>query len=221
MKYAPQYSKYFTQGTGLYEDWSWLADFDYGWIDRMNEERSKERALIPGYGVTCSSSDLDEVSKDFDSINFPSPHEWPEDFKAKYDATVASCKAKIDSIAKTAQEIAIADDVTVYLDCEDGHHYFSTPYHAYGSIRVASIDKDSPFDSVDTAVYAFINDYRDWEKEYGDIYRKAETLSRLESLKSPVKIDYSSCQHEDLGSLGYKHGDTVICPFCGKLAEVW
>lgn len=30
-----------------------------------------------------------------------------------------------------------------------------------------------------------------------------------------------NCQHEDLGSLGYKHGTTVKCPFCGKLVEVW
>ncbi len=31
----------------------------------------------------------------------------------------------------------------------------------------------------------------------------------------------SRCEHEDLGSLGYRHGDTVTCPFCGKRAEVW
>lgn len=29
------------------------------------------------------------------------------------------------------------------------------------------------------------------------------------------------CEHHDLGSLGYTHGDTVECPFCGKMAEVW
>ena len=29
------------------------------------------------------------------------------------------------------------------------------------------------------------------------------------------------CNHEDLGSLGYKHGETVKCPHCGKMAEVW
>ena len=30
-----------------------------------------------------------------------------------------------------------------------------------------------------------------------------------------------SCGHEDLGSLGYRHGDTVKCPHCGAMAEVW
>lgn len=29
------------------------------------------------------------------------------------------------------------------------------------------------------------------------------------------------CEHEDLGSLGYRHGDTVSCPHCGERAQVW
>lgn len=29
------------------------------------------------------------------------------------------------------------------------------------------------------------------------------------------------CNHEDLGSFGYKHGDKVKCPHCGKTCEVW
>lgn len=31
----------------------------------------------------------------------------------------------------------------------------------------------------------------------------------------------SVCEHEDLGSLGYKHGETISCPHCGKKAVVW
>ena len=35
--------------------------------------------------------------------------------------------------------------------------------------------------------------------------------------------DPRSCEHEDLGSLGYgaKFGEKVVCPHCGALAEVW
>lgn len=45
----------------------------------------------------------------------------------------------------------------------------------------------------------------------GDFQRKASSnVQRV-----------SNCQHEDLGSLGYTHGTTVVCPFCGQLAEVW
>jgi len=35
------------------------------------------------------------------------------------------------------------------------------------------------------------------------------------------KKNHGNCQHEDLGSLGYRHGDRVKCPFCGKIVEVW
>ncbi len=31
----------------------------------------------------------------------------------------------------------------------------------------------------------------------------------------------TKCDHADLGSLGYKHGETVTCPHCGQMAEVW
>lgn len=31
----------------------------------------------------------------------------------------------------------------------------------------------------------------------------------------------SDCDHPDLGSMGYRHGAWVKCPFCGKMCEVW
>ena len=31
----------------------------------------------------------------------------------------------------------------------------------------------------------------------------------------------SECTHDDLGSLGYIHGDIVNCPMCGQRTEVW
>lgn len=33
-----------------------------------------------------------------------------------------------------------------------------------------------------------------------------------------TKID---CNHDDLGSFGYRHGERVVCPHCGQRAEVW
>lgn len=38
--------------------------------------------------------------------------------------------------------------------------------------------------------------------------------------KKPAKVKVD-CQHEDLGSLGYRHGEVVKCPYCGDMAEVW
>lgn len=31
----------------------------------------------------------------------------------------------------------------------------------------------------------------------------------------------TACEHEDLGSFGYRHGDRVKCPHCGEIAVVW
>ena len=39
--------------------------------------------------------------------------------------------------------------------------------------------------------------------------------------KAGYKETATHCEHGDLGSLGYRHGDTVKCPFCGQMAEVW
>lgn len=35
------------------------------------------------------------------------------------------------------------------------------------------------------------------------------------------KTRKSYCEHEDLGSMGYKHGDRVRCPHCGEMCVVW
>ncbi len=51
--------------------------------------------------------------------------------------------------------------------------------------------------------------------KYG--YSMSEKTVRAKAKKAePIH-----CDHEDLGSVGYTHGDTVKCPHCGKMAEVW
>jgi len=40
-------------------------------------------------------------------------------------------------------------------------------------------------------------------------------------VRASKKAESRSCEHEDLGSLGYTHGTTVKCPNCGIMAEVW
>lgn len=35
------------------------------------------------------------------------------------------------------------------------------------------------------------------------------------------EASFVSCDHADLGSLGYAHGSIVKCPHCGQRAEVW
>lgn len=44
----------------------------------------------------------------------------------------------------------------------------------------------------------------------------------VENAKSKYsKASSSRCEHEDLGSLGYAHGEIVTCPHCGQRARVW
>lgn len=43
-----------------------------------------------------------------------------------------------------------------------------------------------------------------------------KSLEKYKNQKSKIR-----CEHEDLGSLGYRHGDRVKCPDCGEMCEVW
>ncbi len=227
----PDYFSYFTQGESPYFDLSWIEKEDLSWIDDLNQARelSKQQEIennIEDGGDPAPfhfSFKEEPASKDFESVYFPGYHEWPDSFRSKYDSSVKNSADKIAEIIKTADEKLTFDELTIYVECDDGNHYISTKYYDYGSVTIAVIDEDSDFDSVDTAVYAFINDYRDWESEHGDAYRKARLLSELEALRDPQPFDDFNldCDHGDLGSLGYKHGEVVKCPHCGKPAEVW
>lgn len=228
MKASPNYFQYFTQAESPSSAWMWLEKEDYSWIDRINKERALEKQNRIATDIkegrdpnnyTCSGEDI--ASKNFDDVEFPGSHEWPASFYAKYKATVAEINTKISEMVKTADKIIKIEEMEMFLDCANGNHYFSTPYYAHGAIQKAGIDDDSQFDSAETAVYAFINDYNEWNQKNGEQYRKMALISELEALREPVTINDSECQHEDLGSLGYKHGTTVKCPFCNQMAEVW
>ena len=65
--------------------------------------------------------------------------------------------------------------------------------------------------------------------EYTSLLNKIERSNSdkcRESHKKSIerKIERNNliyCDHRDLGSFGYMHGETVSCPFCGMKAEVW
>jgi hypothetical protein len=226
MKSSPSYFSYFTQSDSPYFDISWMNSFDMSWIDDLNEQQKKEfeeekkDAELPD---SYHSSDDGTNSKDLNSVDFPLSHHWPAEFKEKFKYSVKESKEKIASLIKDTEQVIEIEELEIYTDCPDGNHYFSTRFYANGDIQLAAIDNDSEFDSVDTAVYAFVNDWNDWNKEHGSSYRKAIKLSELVALREPrnQEVDIGGCDHEDLGSLGYIHGSTVKCPFCGNMAEVW
>lgn len=48
-----------------------------------------------------------------------------------------------------------------------------------------------------------------------------EAAKEKAAMRRTERRTEKDCEHEDLGSLGFKHGETVKCPHCGKAAEVW
>ncbi len=59
------------------------------------------------------------------------------------------------------------------------------------------------------------------DKKCSDSHQNAIDAKIKRDSSKKVKVNSVRCQHEDLGSLGYKHGDYVKCPFCGAMTEVW
>lgn len=65
------------------------------------------------------------------------------------------------------------------------------------------------------------------EKAFLDLVAKIENSNDKRCATSHKKAveKYKSrksvCDHADLGSLGYRHGDRVRCPMCGEMCEVW
>jgi rubrerythrin len=51
--------------------------------------------------------------------------------------------------------------------------------------------------------------------------KRAKASHEKMAAKAKQRYSKSKCTHDDLGSLGYRHGTTVKCPHCGQMAEVW
>lgn len=80
----------------------------------------------------------------------------------------------------------------------------------------------------------FLNDIKSKVKLTEKQGKWLRDLAKKENVSCIGNIDYkqnkqptrkrfmnNDCEHDDLGSLGYKHGTIVNCPFCGKRTEVW
>ncbi len=226
---APRYHEYFTQGERPYADLSWVQNEDLSWIDDLSEAAVKLKAknaiwraenfLDPSY----VDSDEDIASKDFDSIDFPLSHHWPLEFNARYIQYKNSRNAKLKEIIDSAENKVSVDDVTVYQNCSDGNSYFTTPYYNYGSVELLDIDEDSEFDSAETAMYAFCNDYAEWDSQYGEKSRALMKISELEALRQPVGDIYTEigteCECDGCGGFAMIISivnDNALCVFCSK-----
>lgn len=121
---------------------------------------------------------------------------WPEEWVAAYKEAVHGYQAKIRATAEAGQ-IYRCGEMTLY---DAGNEIFaSTPYHGHGDIDIVEISDDSNFDSAETAFYAFINDYRDWEKSHKSRWDAANILSGADP--GPAT-------------------DSVICELCGSTFSI-
>lgn len=223
----PHHFKYFTRCLdNIY--FNVFLNCDMGWVDELQAKEDAERASRKKEGLFCF--DREVYSSDPSSDYFPIYSDWPESKQEKLKILVRAEEKKVQAIARTGK-IVKCNSVTLYLDCSDGNHYFSTPYFNYGEIYKAKLIENNSFadfDSALTAVYAFYNDWKDWDAEHGRAnraYNKELMLMAMsldqQGSAEPLDSKNSDCSHEDLGSLGYIHGDIVICPHCNKPAEVW
>lgn len=166
----PHYFEYFTQTENSYLDLKWIENENMDWVKAYEEE---EKAFHIKFNVddTTSEEEMKEiqieadnikVSKDFYSVDFPTYHNWDKKFREKYDNTVKLADDKIEEIVKTAEIVHKIDDEILYINCKDGNNYFSTHHYAHGDIAlIKAIDN---FDSIKTAVYAYVNDYKEWKE---------------------------------------------------------
>jgi DNA-directed RNA polymerase subunit M/transcription elongation factor TFIIS len=58
-------------------------------------------------------------------------------------------------------------------------------------------------------------------QEIEDSNNKRCETSHKKAVEKYRKRKSVKCEHDDLGSLGYKHGERVQCPRCGQMTEVW
>jgi len=189
MKSPNSYFEYFTQGKNHFFDYSWVDKVDLSWVDELNKERAAnkehriQRDIERGYNPEDThSSDEDVAVKNFEDIDFPPWHEWPENFLEKYRETNSLATQALAEMIKSAEQKIVIDNMQIYFNCKDGKSYFSTFYYGNGSIEVASLTEDSSFDSLETAIFAFFNDYTHWYENYGKEHDAALRLSNLRSI---------------------------------------
>jgi len=123
-----------------------------------------------------------EYSKDLHSWDFPNFFLWPKHMQSKHDRLVSDLANHKKEMAKTGKRVECGD-LTVFMDCADGNHYFSTWGYNYGSIERAGVNPESlmRFKSTDEAVHAFVKDYQAWDRARARAHheRAAARFARL------------------------------------------
>lgn len=111
-----------------------------------------------------------------------------------------------------------------YIKRQDGHYFFKIT----SSILKSHFKQLSSPNMSDNFRYEggkYVGQIKEEnEAKFLDLVRRINKVSskRAEASRSKTRaIKGSTCDHPDLGSMGYRHGSRVKCPFCGSMCEVW
>lgn len=187
----PLYFSYLTQSDNPFFDVYWgkkLAKLvlDLKWIDELEVEDD------------CA------YSRDFESDDFPTFWNWPQGWQdAHREASNSARLAKMAHL-KSAEVVNIdGDELYILEDSEEV--WFSTSTYANGIVMKmdAVSNDDIEFDSAYTAAYAYMNDYKEWDAQYGSCWKAANILSSAD------------CQFSDK-----LVGTTQECDGCGAYTRI-
>lgn len=154
-----------------------------------------------------STAWIDALDDPDDADNY---HNWPSDWTEAYEKAVSAYQTAINEIAKSG--ITHPCGSTILYEVED-EFFASTPFYAHGAIDRVVINDDSNFDSAETAFYAFLNDYRDWEKQHKNKWDAANMLS---SADAAANTDVVICEMCGATFNMSQQGDIEICNQCRR-----
>lgn len=188
MKSAPSYFSYITQDEDPFFNAAWDEKLktltqDLSWIDELESLNRNEvdeyRRSNPGWEKSHSTlGNYQLFSKDVDSDDFPTFYNWPNEWQLAFQAcSTEACNSKTEYL-KGFQKYSIGDN-SLYINDDKEEVFFSTHGYDFGNIAKMTVKEDS-FDSVLTAAYAFLNDYREWEKDHGAKWQQLNILSGAE-----------------------------------------
>lgn len=196
MENKPNFIEYFdTENLDKSMDQDWDQYLDKTWIHSL-------RLKFPEYNYSLNYKDE----------NFPPYAFWSAEFIQAYNNEIKKAQDRLKEKALGAEMVYQAEDFTVYAICgENEESFIDYLYMGWRTFsKIVPHEDDGAkyeFDSIQTAVYAFINDHKDWESKWGEQYRlkeKKREYELLAQLGAPREDIYSSV------------GGNEECDFCAS-----
>ncbi len=203
----PRYSDYLSQVDDTIFDQVWspklaVLSADLSWIDEMEAQNNET------------------YSRDFEHDDFPTYYNWPKSWREAFEAAKREWHLLKKAHLERAEVHRVDGDVVYILGDEV---WFSTNYYANGDIykmAVSDRDKEHEFDSVVSAAYALINDFKEWEQTHGKAYEMANILSKIERPFADLISVVGTTQECDLcggyALIAKEEDGNAICCHCAS-----